>query len=122
MPSLYERLTPKKRKDIRVLGGFVNIYCRENHKDAPREAFHIADEDLQPRLQILSLCPDCSRLLEHGIAKLSLCRYDPKPSCRKCKTHCYAPDYREKVRAVMRFSGTYLIKHGRVDLLLHYLH
>jgi hypothetical protein len=60
-------------------------------------------------------------LLEHGIAKLSLCPYYPRPSCRKCETHCYAPGYREKVRQVMRFSGTYLIKHGRLDLLLHYL-
>lgn len=121
MPSLYDRLTPKKRKDIRVLANFVNVYCRENHKEASRQLFHIADEDLQIRLHGLNLCSDCSRLLEHGIAKLSLCPYDPKPSCRKCKTHCYAPGYREKVRAVMRFSGTYLIRHGRLDLLLHYL-
>ena len=79
------------------------------------------DEDLQAKLCCSSLCPDCSRLLEHGIAKLSLCEYDPKPPCRKCQTHCYAPGYREKVRQVMRFSGTYLLKHGRLDLLLHYL-
>ena len=121
MPSLYDRLTPKKRKDIRVLANFVRIYCRENHKDVEKQSFHIADKNLQARLAGLNLCPDCSRLLEHGIAKLSMCEYDPKPSCRKCKTHCYAPGYREKVRQVMRFSGTYLIKHGRLDLLLHYL-
>jgi hypothetical protein len=103
-----------------VLGSFVNIYCRENHKPAAKESFHIADKDLRSRLHDLRLCLDCSHLLEHGIAKLSLCQYDPKPSCRKCKTHCYAPGYRENVRRVMRFSGTYLVKHGRLDLLLHY--
>jgi hypothetical protein len=121
MPSLYNRLTTKKRGDIHVLANFVNIYCRENHKEAAKQEFHIADEDLRTRLCGLILCSDCSRLLEHSIAKLSLCEYDPKPSCRRCKTHCYAPGYREKVRQVMRFSGTYLIKHGRLDLLLHYL-
>jgi len=121
MPTLFDRLSPKNRKDLRVLGSFINIYCRENHKDAARQEFHIANEDLQAKLHGLNLCCDCSRLLEHGIAKLSLCPYDPRPSCRKCKTHCYALGYREKVRQVMRFSGTYLIKHGRLDLLLHYL-
>ncbi len=121
MPSLYTRLTIKNKRDIRVLANFVYIYCQKNHLDGDKEMFHIADEDLQARLCELSLCSDCSRLLEHGIAKLSLCPYDPRPSCRKCKAHCYAPGYREKVRQVMRFSGTYLIKHGRLDLLLHYL-
>lgn len=121
MAGLFERLSPKKRKDVRVLAGFVAIYCREKHPAAPRQAFHIRDEDLQRRVEGISLCLDCSRLLEHGIAKLSQCPYEPKPSCRKCKTHCYAPGYREKVRQVMRFSGTYLVKRGRLDILLHYL-
>jgi hypothetical protein len=67
------------------------------------------------------LCQDCGRLFQHGVAKLLQCPYDPKPMCKKCPTHCYAPDYREKMRQVMRFSGPYLIKHGRLDLLLHYL-
>ena len=69
----------------------------------------------------LVLCQDCSRLLKYGTAKLLHCPYDPKPMCKKCKTHCYAPEYREKVRKVMRFSGSYLIKHGRLDLIFHYL-
>jgi hypothetical protein len=121
MAGLFERLSPKKHKDVRVLAGFVAIYCRQKHPDSSRQAFNIRDEDLQSRVEGISLCPDCSRLLEHGIAKLSQCPYEPKPSCRKCKTHCYAPGYRERVREVMRFSGTYLVKRGRLDILLHYL-
>jgi hypothetical protein len=122
MPTIYDRLTPKKRHDVKVLAGFVSIYCREKHRDAEKHHFDIADEGLHRELGQISLCHDCSRLLEHGIAKLSLCSQNPKPSCRKCKTHCYAPGYREKVREVMRFSGTYLVKRGRLDLLLHFLH
>jgi hypothetical protein len=41
--------------------------------------------------------------------------------CRKCPTQCYTRRYKERVREVMRFSGPYLIKRGRVDLLYHYL-
>jgi Nitrous oxide-stimulated promoter len=121
-PLLFNRLTPKKRRDIKVLAGFVNIYCRENHREAEKHHFDIADMDLSRRLGKIEICHDCSRLLEHGIAKLSLCTQEPKPSCRKCKVHCYAPGYRENVRQVMRFSGSYLVKRGRLDLLLHFLH
>jgi hypothetical protein len=120
MASLYNRLSIKKKNDALVLGHFVGIYCRENHPCEVKAKFQIADEDLKSRLREIELCSDCSRLLEHGIAKLSLCLFDPKPSCRKCKKHCYAPGYREKVRKVMRFSGMYLVRHGRLDLLLHY--
>ena len=121
MSRLFDRLSRKKRKDARVLANFVRIYCREQHKEMEKEPFHIQDEELQAELADLKLCPECSRLLEHGLAKLSLCPYEPKPTCRKCPTHCYAPGYRERVRGVMRFSGMYLVKHGRLDLLLHYL-
>jgi hypothetical protein len=41
--------------------------------------------------------------------------------CKKCHTQCYNRNYREKVREVMRFSGPYLIKRGRLDLIYHYL-
>jgi hypothetical protein len=40
--------------------------------------------------------------------------------CKKCPAHCYAPGYRERIREVMRFSGQYLVKHGRLDLIVHY--
>jgi hypothetical protein len=41
--------------------------------------------------------------------------------CKHCKIHCYRPDYREKVREIMRYSGKALIKRGRLDLVWHYL-
>ena len=120
MTALFDRLSPKKRREVSTLGNFVFIHCHENHTDE-KSSFVIEDADLARTLENLQLCRECSRLLQHGIAKLSQCPYEPKPSCRKCPTHCYATGYREKVRKVMRFSGTYLIKHGRLDILWHYL-
>ena len=124
MPGIFEKIETKKEKDIEVLSDFINIYCREKHGQNEREPFPLIDERLHEILgkKKLLLCDECSKLLNHGIAKLILCPYDPKPTCRKCPTHCYAPGYRERVRRVMRFSGTYLVKRGRLDLLLHYLH
>lgn len=123
MTEMSTRLDAKKEKDIRVLKDFVSIYCRETHKDRPKSAFHIKDGQLLHALGAsdLLLCPECQKLLSHGIAKRLMCPYDPKPMCKKCQTHCYAPGYREKMREVMKFSGLYLIKHGRLDLMLHYL-
>lgn len=109
-------------KEIKVLGNFVEIYCRNNHsivevEKSPFRFWRIEDEVFKKKL---ILCKECTRLLAHGIGKRLQCPYDPKPMCKKCPTHCYKPFYREKMREVMRFSGTYLIKHGRVDLLFHY--
>ncbi len=105
-----------------MLKDFISIFCRENHSERAKELFPIRDERLRQALgdKDLMLCQDCIKLLDHGTAKLLLCPYDPKPMCKKCETHCYAPGYRERIREVMRFSGLYLIKHGRVDLMSHY--
>lgn len=122
MARLFERLTTKKEKDIRILADFVAIFCRENHTDGEKSAFFIRDGSLQNSLKgrTAMLCQDCQKLLTHGIAKLLQCPYDPKPMCKKCQTHCYAPGYRERMREVMKFSGLYLVKHGRFDMMLHY--
>jgi hypothetical protein len=122
MPGLFEKLDGKKAKDLKVLAGFVGIYCRENHGSRGRSELPVRDARLGGVLggRRPVLCEECRRLLEHGIAKLLLCPYDPKPMCKKCPTHCYAPGYRERIREVMRFSGLYLVKHGRLDLLVHY--
>ncbi len=123
MSELFNRLDGKKGKELRVLRDFIAIFCRENHRGEAKEPFPIKDDRLHKALgnKSLLLCKDCCRLLNHGMAKLLLCPYDPKPMCKKCETHCYAPAFREKIREVMRFSGLYLVKHGRLDLMVHYL-
>lgn len=123
MTEIFENLESKKAKDIRVLSDFVSIFCREKHREEPKEKFYLKDERVGYILKDMDmmLCRECRKLLSHGIVKLLLCPYDPKPMCKKCETPCYAPGYREKVREIMRYSGSYVIRHGRLDLLLHYL-
>ena len=123
MPKIFERLDDKKAKELKVLADFISIFCRENHQAEDKDNFPIKDDRLRQALgdKELVLCQDCTKLLKHGTAKLLLCPYDPKPMCKKCETHCYAPGYREKIRQVMKFSGWYLMKHGRLDLMVHYL-
>ncbi len=123
MSKIFEKLDGKKNKDLRVLANFISIFCRENHRAEAKDILPIKDARLRNSLgnKDLELCKDCRRLLNHGIAMLLLCPYDPKPMCKKCQTHCYAPGYRKRIREVMRFSSLYLIKHGRIDLMIHYL-
>ncbi len=123
MAKLYDKIDAKIGKDVRLLADFVGIFCRENHRDEPRQPFAAGDDaSLRDALGDRDpvICADCRRLLQHSISRRIQCPYDPKPICKKCPTHCYAPDYREKMRRVMRFSGLYLVKRGRLDLLFHY--
>ena len=109
----------QRDKELRVLADFIVIYCRELHRDFEKPVL------TYPKLATLLkpgdiLCPECVRLLAYGMGKLMQCPHDPKPMCKKCQTQCFTDEYRAAVRRVMRFSGSWLIKHGRVDLILHY--
>ncbi len=109
-------------KDLRVLGKFVETFCRNKHRGAATEPFRMSGLCLDAtNLGKRRLCADCRRLLAHAVAKRARCPLDPKPVCRLCPVHCYAPDYRARIREVMKFSGRHLILRGRLDLLLHFL-
>jgi hypothetical protein len=110
----------KEKDDIRILMKFVGIYCRENHNgDRTPFSFRLFDVKEIEKKEI-SLCPDCTKLLTYGLTMRLKCPHDPKPMCKKCETQCYKGEYKEKIREIMKFSGMYMVKHGRVDMLYHY--
>ena len=120
MTARKTELSRKERSDIRTLMRFTSIFCRENHKGQGKP-FTFTGFDMEGLgAKDACLCPDCTRLIRYALAKRLRCPHDPKPMCKQCVTPCHGGEYREKIRAVMRFSGLYLIKHGRVDLLYHY--
>ncbi|NIV30593.1 MAG: nitrous oxide-stimulated promoter family protein [Anaerolineae bacterium] len=86
----------------RVLKSFIRVFCR-NHHGAGQE-----------------LCTDCADLQAYALKRLERCPYDPKPKCKKCPTHCYRPDYRMRIKEVMKYSGIYYVKRGRLDWLVRY--
>lgn len=99
-------------KDEKVLRAFIAQYCRVHHLR------HGAAEFAHENGHIY--CQQCHDLLHYALQRDAKCPLDPKPTCRKCKVHCYKPQMREKIREVMAFSGKYYIKHGRLDWLWHY--
>ena len=114
-------VSKREKADTQTLMKFVEIYCHENH-DGEKVPFSFRFLDLKGfvKREIL-LCPDCHRLLTYGLTMRMKCPHDPKPMCKKCETQCYHGEYKAKIREVMKFSGMYLVKHGRVDMLYHYL-
>jgi hypothetical protein len=112
----------KAQKDIRVLVKFIKIYCTVHHSQKVRSTFQVKGITGELLKDVsVQLCTDCIRLLIHGAGKRIICPYNPKPRCKKCPTYCYQDGYREKIKHVMRYSGIYLIKRGRLDLTIKYL-
>lgn len=113
-------LTHKERKDLRVLAQFTSVYCKVHHvaKKAPLQS----DTPIFTNLKVdkYPVCDSCRDFLFYAIERRLRCPLDPRPVCKHCHVHCYKPDYREKVREIMRFSGKYLMMRGRLDLLWHY--
>lgn len=119
-PAIHAQIATdrKLRRDLRTLACFIDIYCRGRHGDAERGPVRLRNIDVEPlHGGPLRLCRACARLAAHAFMKRLYCPYEPKPSCKKCPTPCYAPEYRARIREVMRYSGRRLVLAGR----LHYL-
>ena len=115
-------LSRKEKRDIQILIRFVHIFCLEKHGEDSKKPFSSPFEEVASLIEReVQLCESCSELLTYGVRKRFRCPHNPKPMCKKCETQCYSQDYKQRVREVMRFSGPYLIKRGRLDLLYHYL-
>jgi hypothetical protein len=90
-------------RELGVLRRFLQVYCRARHGSRPGV-----------------LCEGCAELLAYAAQRLERCPYDPKPKCKHCPTHCYRAAERAQIKAVMRFSGMYFVRRGRLDWLLRY--
>lgn len=109
------------QRDLAVLAKFVGVYCRHRHRGAEKSPLRFGGRTPEWAAGWPALCGSCRKLLAHVLVKRLRCPYDPKPACRKCSTHCYAPKYRSEMRAVMRYAGRRLVLSGRLDYLLHLL-
>ncbi len=113
-------MSRKLRRDLRTLALFVDVFCRSRHRHDPKGLVALKTHDVRAIYgKPLYLCDDCRKLLIHAFIKRTYCPLDPKPACKKCPQHCYAPAYRARIRQVMKYSGQRLILRGRLDYLFH---
>ena len=88
-------------REKRTVSLMIRIYCRK--KEGNRE-----------------LCNECIELEKYAHHRLSLCRYgENKTTCKKCPTHCYRKDMRDKIRAVMRFAGPRMLLYHPIEAIRH---
>ena len=90
-------------KEKELIPGMIKQYCRAKHSPENGE-----------------LCEDCKALTEYALFRLEKCPFkENKPFCSFCKIHCYKADMREKIKAVMRYSGPRMIFTHPVYALSH---
>ena len=92
----------KREREKKVVSEMIALYCRKNH--GPKG----------------ELCPDCAALDAYAKQRSEKCPFmETKTFCSNCKVHCYKPEMREKIRAVMRFSGPRMLLHHPVMAVRH---
>jgi hypothetical protein len=100
MPLASARL----RRERATLAAMIACYCRGVHGPAP------------------ALCASCRELLDYATARLERCPFqEEKPTCAKCPIHCYQPQRREQVKAVMRYAGPRVFWRHPILSVRHFL-
>jgi predicted amidophosphoribosyltransferase len=80
----------------------IHLYCRDRHGSQGE------------------LCAECEALLAYARARLDRCPFqENKVTCARCPVHCYRPEQRERIRAVMRYAGPRMLFRHPVLALLH---
>ena len=93
----------KRRKETQVVRLMIELYCRGRH-GTPKGR----------------LCPECQALAEYAAQRVAHCPHmEIKTFCSNCKTHCYQPQMRERIRQVMRYSGPRILLHHPVMAVRH---
>ncbi len=91
----------KREREKETVSLMIAIYCRKKHRGKP-------------------LCPECAELDAYARLRSDKCPFmETKTFCSNCKVHCYKKDMREKIRAVMRFSGPRMIFHHPIMAIRH---
>lgn len=84
-------LKTKREREKALVSRMITLYCKKNHGGK-------------------SLCPDCAALDAYARQRSDRCPFmETKTFCSNCQVHCYKPEMRERIRAVMRFSGPRMI-------------
>lgn len=94
-------------RDIVTLAGMTEIYCADHHAAADRTPYEseATAVGMYPQHKIPRLCPECAAHLRYGEVRRALCRREPRPACKTCKSHCYTPTESAWQRRAMAYAG-----------------
>lgn len=70
-----------------------------------------------------TLCPACQELLHYAHNHLARCPFGEKKStCRSCTIHCYKPEMKIRMQAVMRYAGPRMLFFHPIAAIRHLIH
>jgi hypothetical protein len=94
--------SPRLQREWKTVRAMVACYCRDQHGAGK------------------NLCSECHALLSYATVRLERCRFGAqKPTCANCPIHCYQPQRREQMKAVMRYAGPRMLWQHPILTLLH---
>ena len=97
-------IDPRLERERATIEAMIVCFCRGTHGSRA------------------GLCADCEALLDYATVRLQRCPFgETKPTCVQCPIHCYRPELREKIRAVMRYAGPRLIWRHPILTVRHFL-
>lgn len=83
-------------KEKKLIPVMIKKFCKGKHRQE-RKALGIKRGEV---------CAACRELTEYALFRLDKCPFKGnKKFCSFCKIHCYKPEMREKIKAVMKYSG-----------------
>ena len=93
----------KREREKYMVTEMIGLYCRKKHQTKKAQ-----------------LCPACAALAAYARHRSDVCPFmEQKTFCSNCRVHCYQPEMREQIRAVMRFSGPRMIFHHPIMAIRH---
>ena len=91
----------------KLIPEMIRTYCLGNHKELRKEE-GVKGKEL------------CSKCKEYAEFRLEKCPFKKnKGFCSFCKIHCYKPEYRAEMKAVMRYSGSRMLFSHPIFALSH---
>lgn len=112
-------------RDIVTLAGMTEIYCADHHAAADRTPYEseATAVGMYPQHKIPRLCPECAAHLRYGEIRRALCRREPRPACKTCKSHCYTTTESAWQRRAMAYAGPRAMFRGHaIEAILHLIH
>ena len=95
-------INTKRKREKYVVSQMIEIYCHGKHGVKK------------------GLCPQCQALSDYASLRTDKCPFmETKTFCSNCKVHCYKPEMKEQIRAVMRYSGPRILFYHPVLAVKH---
>lgn len=96
-------INSKREREKEVVELMIQIYCKgKKHSKHGK------------------VCEECQKLLAYSKKRTDCCPFmETKTFCSNCKVHCYKPDMKVQMKAVMRYSGPRMLFHHPIMAIHH---